>query len=298
MLITLFNSLKTNTQGILYAILASLLYAFLPVFTKKMLVTGMSPENLLFWRFLGASLFGISFLTKDFFRLLKIEWIKICLVSFYFIISSYYYVISAEKIGIGLSISVLFTYPAVLVFINRVFLKTNITGTQYWSVLLAILSVYLFTLGEFSSEDILLQGVIYALIASVGYAMYIYGTKEFLMKPMELTFCVCFLSGVFFAITSGFGGDFQFLTYEMLWDEIILSSVCTIGPLYYFIKAVQKIGTVKTSLISAVEPAFTVFLGMLFFDEKLSLMQWTGFIALSIMLYLSMMPQRSKINLL
>ncbi len=263
-----------------------------------MLVTGMSPENVLFWRFLGGSLFCIGFLTKDFFRLLKIEWIKVCLVSFYFIVSSYYYVISAEKIGIGLSISVLFTYPAILVFINRVFLKTNITGTQYWSVLLAIISVYLFTLGEFSGEDMLFQGVTYALIASVGYAMYIYGTKEFLLKPMELTFCVCFLSGLFVALTTGFGGDFQFLTYEMLWDEVILSSVCTIGPLYYFIKAVQKIGTVKTSLISAVEPAFTVFLGMFFFDEKLTLMQWTGFIALSIMLYLSMMPQRSKINLL
>lgn len=296
MLKSFFHSFSISTQGILYALLASLLYAFLPVFTKKMLVTGMSPENVLFWRFLGASFFCVVFLTKDFIHCLKKERFKVLLVSFYFIVSSYYYVLSAEKIGIGLSISVLFTYPAVLVFINKFFLKMEISKNQYISVALAILSVYLFTLGEFSSNDVLMQGVLYAIIASFGYALYIYGTKESLFKPMELTFCVCFLSGFFFAVITGCGGDFRFLTYEMLWDEIILSSVCTIGPLYYFIKAVQKIGTVKTSLISAVEPAFTVFLGMLFFDESLSLLQWTGFIALSLMLYLSIMPQQNKLS--
>lgn len=285
-----------TTQGIWYALLASLLYAFLPVFTKKMLVTGMSPENVLFWRFLGGSLFCLFFLTKNFIYCFKKEWLKVILVSLYFVVSSYYYVLSAEQIGIGLSISVLFTYPAVLVFINRVFLKMEISRNQYISVGLAIFSVYLFTLGEFSSNDVLMLGVLYAIIASFGYAMYIYGTKESLFTPMELTFCVCFLSGLFFAFITGYGGNFQFLTYEMLWDEIILSSVCTIGPLYYFIKAVQKIGTVKTSLISAVEPAFTVFLGMLFFNESLSLLQWTGFIALSLMLYLSIMPQKDTLS--
>jgi drug/metabolite transporter (DMT)-like permease len=55
-----------------------------------------------------------------------------------------------------------------------------------------------------------------------------------------------------------------------------LAVVCTIIPIILFIEATYIIGNVKASLMSIVEPATTVFIGITFFAETFTWTQVTG----------------------
>jgi drug/metabolite transporter (DMT)-like permease len=57
---------------------------------------------------------------------------------------------------------------------------------------------------------------------------------------------------------------------------------CTLIPIIFFIKAVNYIGGIKASLLTIVEPATTIALGIIFLGEHLSFYQCIGLILMAI----------------
>lgn len=57
---------------------------------------------------------------------------------------------------------------------------------------------------------------------------------------------------------------------------IIIAVATTVVPFIFMLEGIKRIGAERGALISIAGPVITIFLGVLFLNERLSLVQWLG----------------------
>jgi drug/metabolite transporter (DMT)-like permease len=111
------------------------------------------------------------------------------------------------------------------------------------------------------------------------YAVYVILSKKSSVAPLPSTFMVsvgcvliCYAAAMWegsFCVPQGFG----------LWFNIIaLGTLCTAIPMLLLLKALKYISSEKASLLSVLEPIFTLFFGMILLGETITMVQMIGII--------------------
>ncbi|MES2252314.1 MAG: DMT family transporter [Pseudomonadota bacterium] len=270
--------MTTEVKGTILAVLSAVLYGSLPIIGLQITATGLSIEAMLFWRFLLSFLLLACLFPKTVFTFNKTMFWYFLLAILGYVVSSFFYFKCAEYIGTGLAMTVFFIYPMILALINYVILKETLPISQKLGMLLAFIALLFLTDFKFHYQGDVFIGFVLGIIGGAGYAVYVFLTRATELKAITLTAWVCFGAGLFFAVQSFASNTFQVPPLSVVMHLAALPIICTVLPIIFFIKAVNLIGTIKTSLISILEPATTLAFGMFFLAEQITWIQGIGLV--------------------
>ena len=259
---------NNNLRGISYTLSSGLMYGLVGFFGIKLMENGLSISNMLFWRFLVASIINFAlFIPKR-----KIEMQQI---------SSILYFMSAKYIGTGLSIVIFFTYPIFVAILSWFFDGHKVTKIHYFSIGLIILgSICLIDRGEVVMD---ISGIILAFIASCTYGLYIFASKKQIksLTPLMSTFTVCIANTILFFVFSLVDGSFMVPHGTINWIYIFgMANLCTVFPILFLLEGLKYISASKASILSVLEPVFVVLIGVAFLGETIGTMQIVGMLVI------------------
>jgi drug/metabolite transporter (DMT)-like permease len=270
--------MTTELKGLTLAIISAVLYGSLPLFGLQITDAGLSNEAMLFWRFFSSFLLLAVLFPSSVFLLKQTAITGFLLAVFGYVISSFFFFECTGYIGTGIAMTVFFIYPIFLALMNYFILKETLPTPQKIGMALAFCALLFLTDFKFDIKGDVFIGFAYGIFGGMGYALYIFCTRSTGLKAITLTAWVCLGAAVFFAVHSVFNNAFVFPPMRAGLSLAAISILCTILPIIFFIKAVNLIGSIKASLVSILEPATTISLGMIFLGERITWCQGVGLV--------------------
>ena len=261
-------------------LLSALGFGVMPIFALYAYDGGINTITLLSLRFLiSAILFflyifvkGIKIqITKEYFLSLLI------LGGVFYTIMSFSYFTAIKYISPSLGVLLLYTYPIFVSILTFIFEKEKPTRNLIISLFLSLLGLILVLSEGFGTISVL--GVGLMLFASVIYSCYIvYGNRVVKQHSSIITsgFVSLFSAislGVYGILTKSISLEFKPVTWISIVGIVIFSTVMAILT---FFKGLEIIGSSRASIISMIEPLFTIFLTAILFADLLTFVQWIG----------------------
>lgn len=280
-----------KTHGIIYAILSSAAFGFMPIFAKEAYNHGSNPLTVLTLRFLLASLMlFIYFLFKKIsIKINKKQLYMLILIGvFGYTSTGIGLFISYSYISAGVATTMHFIYPSIVVIMSYFIYKEKLTKNKIYSLLLSTLGVF-FLVG-IKSDNIHPLGAFLALSSGFTYAVCIIEMNREEFRKIHthvLVFYFSLFSGIALFIFTILSGNLNFKINIYSVSSILgISLVSTIISIILFIKALKIIGPSYTSILSTFEPIVSLIMGILLFKEKLTIPIIIGtiFIILSVIL--------------
>ncbi len=295
-------------KGIFLAMASSASFGFIPLFSKPLLADGINTESICLYRFLlgtlilglflwirsailkrsegkGASL-SARLAAKEIF---SIDWkgfLHVLFASILYGATAICLTASYKYIDSGLGTTIHFLYPVFIAVIMIVFYRDRITLRMAMCILLSIVGVA--ALSGVSSGNISLDttGVFLVLVATLTYSLYIVRVNVSStlkrVKGGKLSFYVLFCAGFWFFVNALLhGGNFAVLERADQWFNILmLALVPTLIANLTLIYAIQYVGSTVTSILGCMEPLTAVVVGVLYFKEEISAVQYGGIIVI------------------
>ncbi len=264
-------------KGFLYAVVAAATYGMIPLFAIPLYgIGGMNPDSVLFFRYLFAILI-VAFMIKIRGRSLRMkrgEFLPLLLMGIIMSLSSLTLFGSYQYMDGGIASTILFVYPMIVAVIMAIFYKERITILTTLCMFFAIGGIALLYVGD-SNGTLSLRGTLLVLSSALFYAIYIVCVNNSALKripTLKLTFYMMLFGIPLYILRICLGGTFTMPAHWYLWGNLValalfptaISFICTT-------KAVQYIGATPTSILGAIEPFTAIFIGVLVFDEKLTL---------------------------
>jgi drug/metabolite transporter (DMT)-like permease len=193
------------------------------------------------------------------------------------------YFASLERNPASITSLLLYVYPVFVALLSWVLYRTRPSRREVGAMIVASAGVVL-TLNDDvtrlsfgSSIDPL--GVILVLASAAWYAVYIVTSDRFVhtVGPWVSTTWITFGAGGSFLLMGLFTRALDFklsMDAAMILLAIVLFS--TIMALGTFLAGMRKVGPTTASLLSTLEPVFTVVLALLLLEEQLSIIQLLG----------------------
>ncbi len=262
-------------KGYFFAILSAVIYGSMPLMAKHIYADGVNSISLVFFRnFLALPV--MAFLAYRQSKTLKvfkkalpsISIIAVlgCCVTPLLLFSSYNFIPSSTSTVFH------FIYPAVVILFGILFMKQRVDFKNLLCVIICVFGICFFYTPGVSLDW---RGSVLALVSGITYAIY-----------------VCLLSNFKYKQISGF----LFSFYVALINSFVLFAVCiitnsltipksltgwllcflfailiTTGAVVLFQAGTFIIGGERASILSTLEPITSIFLGVLFLGEKITL---------------------------
>ena len=261
--------------GFVLVALASIAWGIMPIFAKKLTISGMSTYTVLFYRFSFAaiSLFFIAKIRNNSFSInpkvaiymLPTGIIGYCMTGV-FLYTSYLYA------PVGIATMLHFIYPALVGVFMLVFFKEKFHLYKLLSILFALSGLF-FLSGMFTMQ-IKLPGIIYAVASGFTFAYYIISISKgriSLLPPIVLTFYLSLIASAFMLIAALVKGEtITGFTSAHFLDILVISQVSTVFAILAFLKGIRAIGITNASVLNIIEPVVSVAMGALIFGEALT----------------------------
>jgi len=284
---------NTFIQGVLLGIFGVVLFSSKAVMVKLAYRYQVDAITLLTLRMLFAFPFYllIAYLYRNHKKnevLKKSHWLwLLCFGILGYYLASLFDFLGLQYIKAGLERIILFLYPTIVLLINRVFLKTQITKIQIFAILLTYLGVVITFAAELdlSSND-LYRGAGLVFLSAITYASYISGSGWLIPKfgVMRFTAYAMMISCVCVFVHYLFVGQQALLMLE--WQIYVLALsiavIATVIPSFLVSMSIKLINSSNFSIVAGVGPISTILLAVVFLDERLTYMQLFGAIVVII----------------
>ena len=292
-----------NFKGIICAIISSGTFGLIPLFSIPLLLSGLSSQTILFWRFvLAALMMGIVALaTKRSFRISLHEvWTLLLLAVMYSatalcLLQSYNYIPS------GVATTISFLYPLAVAIVMTLFFREKSSVWLFVAILISLAGVALLSWnGEgIAGNRETLVGMGYAGLTVMTYMVYIVGVMKSSVSrldPMILAFYVLLFSSLFFLLYTTTGNGFQTPSTWNQWQNmLLLALIPTVLSNLTLVLAIQQIGSTMTSILGSMEPLTAVLVGVFRFGESFSIDTAIGLILIiSAVMIVILNPGRTK----
>lgn len=199
---------------VLLVIIGSIAYGFLPIFVKNIIPYNYSSISIVFYRYLitAVFLFIIILVIKKSFKITKRQFIELFIFSVIGLGLTFFFLSQALLyISAGLTNMIHFGYPVIVLLIMIFMYKEKANILKVLSMVLAITGIFLLT-KVVQVESFL--GVIYALITTVTYGVYIVANKKCSFAELDTMVSVFYMSlivSVVFFIVGIFTNSLQLL---------------------------------------------------------------------------------------
>ena len=174
---------------------------------------------------------------------------------------------------------IFFTYPAMVMFINRLVYRSKVSKTYLLSLLVLALGMLLLMNGSSGKFDAL--GIAFSLLSALFYALYVVVSKKSPVAPLPSTFVLsmgCILTCCIAAIIDN---SLILPSNSKAWINIGgIGIICTALPIFFLLKGLKYLSTTQASILSVLEPVFVVIFGITLLGESINLIQFIGITAL------------------
>ncbi|MEI0538699.1 DMT family transporter [Brachyspira pulli] len=260
---------------VLLVIIGSIAYGFLPIFVKNIIPYNYSSLSIVFYRYLitAVFLFIIILVTKKSFKITKRQFIKLFIFSVIGLGLTFFFLSQALLyISAGLTNMIHFGYPVIVLLIMIFMYKEKANILKVLSMVLAITGIFLLT-KVVQVESFL--GVIYALITTVTYGVYIVANKKCSFAELDTMVSVFYMSlivSVVFFIVGIFTNSLQLLNnLYVFYNFAAIALLCTIFSLGLLLYGVKKLGSSLASILNMFEPTTTVVASIFIYNEDLTI---------------------------
>ena len=229
--------MTNKTKGFIYGAIAAASYGMNPLFALPLYAAGMSVDTVLFYRYFFATIvLGI---------LMKMQHQSFAL----------------HKADV---------LPLVIM---GIFFKEKISAITVFSILLALSGIALLYQGD-GNKPLSTLGIIFVLLSSLSYAIYIVGVNRSTLKNLpttKLTFYAILFGLSVYIVRLNFCTELQIIPSVWLWADVLtLAILPTAVSLICTALAIHYIGSTSTAILGALEPVTALFFGVLLFHEKLT----------------------------
>ncbi|CAM1368280.1 DMT family transporter [Tenacibaculum xiamenense] len=275
-------------SGILWGIIGVIMFSSKAVMVKLAYQYNVTSMHLLLFRML----FSLPFYLGILFYLIKINKKKVnvrtkdylWLFFFGFIgyyLASYFDFLGLQYINASLERIILFVYPTLVLLINRLFFKKEITKRQIAAIVLTYLGVII----AFGNQDqvfeyeVILGGVL-VFLSALTYASYIVGSGWLIPKFGVLMFTsyamvvstICVATHYLITDASAifiYPNDVYYLGFAM-------AIIATLIPSFLVSYAIEIIGASNFSILGSIGPFSTIILAVIFLKEDINIYQIVG----------------------
>ncbi|HBG42840.1 MAG TPA: EamA family transporter [Porphyromonadaceae bacterium] len=268
--------MTVKAKGYLLGAIAAATYGMNPLFALPLYQEGMTPDSVLFFRYLIAiPILAIMIkVRRRNFKIKRNEILPLVIMGLLMAFSSLALFQSYNYMDAGIASTLLFVYPILVALIMTVFFREKITLLTVLCIVMALGGIFLLYKGG-DGTTLSLTGTLLVMASSLSYAMYIVGVNRPQLKniaTLKITFYVLLFGLSLFLVRVDFGQSLMTPPKWHLWFNLLalavfptaISFLCTTV-------AIQYIGATSTAILGALEPVTAVFFGVTVFGESLTL---------------------------
>ncbi|MGQ4668575.1 DMT family transporter [Metabacillus halosaccharovorans] len=284
-----------------YILSGAALWGMIGLFVTFLYEAGFSPTQVVAIRAISASIFLLFFVFWK-----KREAIKIKLSdSKYFVGTGVISIVffnwcmfeAIKETSISVSSVLLYTAPAFVMIFSRFFFKELFTIRKLLALIITFIGCIL-VIGLFqnTNESVTIYGFLVGLGSGFFYALYSIFGKFALIKYSSVTVTTYTFVFAAIAITpfSGLWHVGTIFTNLEVWLSIIgLGLFSTLLAFLLYTKGLESVESGRASILATVEPVVATLIGFLVFQEKLSVWQYVGIIAVIMAVFI---VQEKKTN--
>lgn len=266
---------SAKTKGFTCGIIAAVTYGMNPLFTLPLYEEGLNADSVLFYRY-GLAIVLLALLMKwkgESFRLQKKEIIPLVLAGLIFSSSSLLLFLSYNYMDAGIASTILFVYPVLVALIMMICFHERISPIVWGGILLALCGISFLSKGT-DGAPLSLVGLVFVLLSSLSYAVYIVGVNQSILKNisiMRLTFYALVFGVLIYVVRLDFCMNLVPVRSVGGWCNVLaLASLPTVVSLMCTITAIHHIGSTPTAILGALEPVTALFFGVTLFHEQLT----------------------------
>lgn len=269
-------------KGALFILLAAFLWGLLPVFSRLAYQMGSDPLTSAAWRaYLASAVFLVWFLAKGTFKTLRVREIPFYLlygltgVGGTFI----FYMLAIERLSTAMAAMLLYTAPAFVILLSRVFYKEPITKVKLAALLLTFGGCFLVVRGyDIGSLRASLGGVAIGLLSGLSYSMVtVLGRKASRLHDSQTNAGLSMLFGALVFLFIRPPWQLAAPPLPLLANYLALALLSSVGAYCcYLYGMAQGIEGGVASLLATAEPVIATLLGALVFADTLEIWQALG----------------------
>ena len=268
-----------NILGIIFALAAGVFFGIIGPVTKTAYNLGAGVGLAIFLRYIVALLIVAPLIPyqKNLLKTYKENLTNFLLITIASIMLTTGLLISVTYINVSLTIIIFCTYPVIVLTISIFITKEKIKNIIKFLFVTTFFGLFL-ALSP-SSESLKVQGIIFALIASLGASIMIVTNQTMSQKnisPIQINIFINFFNTIFFflilSIFFKIDVDISFNTFLIL----LIPSCSYAIALFLQLLAIPRIGQTNTALFLYLEPITGIFGAVLILNEQLSTVQLLG----------------------
>ena len=268
-----------NILGIVFALAAGVFFGIIGPVTKTAYNLGAGVGLAIFLRYIVALLIVAPLIPyqKDLIKTYRENFTNFLLITIASIMLTTGLLISVTYINVSLTIIIFCTYPIIVLSISIFITKEKIKNLIKFLFITTFFGLFL-ALSP-SSESLKIQGIVFALIASLGASIMIVTNQTMSKKnisPIQINIFINFFNTIFFFIILSifFKIDIDVSLNAFL---ILLIPSCSYAiALFLQLLAIPRIGQTNTALFLYLEPITGIFGAVLILNEQLSTIQLLG----------------------
>ncbi|TKI48159.1 DMT family transporter [Lysinibacillus sphaericus] len=287
-------------KGAIYAVLSSIGYGIMPIFTVKAYEYGVTVYTLLFLRFgLSSIIFFLFFLVKGTnIRIGKHEVKNLFILGgILFTLLSIFHFESLKYISSSMAVLLLYCFPLLVCIISYFLYKEKLSIGSILALVATFISM-IYLLGV-SLDKMNVYGIVLSLLAALIFAIYMIVGKRVTINnsPVIISAYTALFAtfGVF--IIGVVKQDISLNFNNQAWIHIVSIVIfSTIFAEITFFKSLELLSSSNVSMISMVEPVFTTLFALVFLNERLQFSQLTGGMFVLISLVVLVYSQNKSIK--
>ncbi len=268
----------------LYIFAAGCLWGIISLFLKPLLKMGFTQVQTVTLRCLiAAFILGIIMFVVDK-KLFKIKlkdlwcFIGTGLLSLMFFSLSYFY--SMTYNGVCVAVILLYTSPIFVMLMSLLLFKEKITKNKLIALGLTLVGCVLVS-GLVGGYSIGTKGLVFGLCSGFGYALYSIFSRYALQKnydSMTISFYTFLFAGLGCLPFSEPDRMLRNLSTEANLLFLGLGFICCVLPYFCYTKGLKEVENSKASIIVAIEPVIASLIGILVYQEHLTIFKIIGVI--------------------
>lgn len=268
---------RSSALGVLYVVAAGACFGALPIFGRFAYRDGVDPSTLLLLRFAIAAaiqllLFHARRAALPTGRSLAI---LVGMGAVGYAAPAFLYFEALTMASAGLVALLLFTYPALVALLSRVVLGHVLTPLQLAGIAIALVGSAL-TIGRTGDGSAL--GVFYALLGAVIYSGYVMVGSRLPSRVSAIASSTVVIGSaalVFGAVAAVRGAHLPVSAAG--WAAVVgVAVISTVIPISLFFAGLERIGPVRASIYSTVEPVCALVLAAAVLGERVTALRAVG----------------------
>lgn len=275
----------TRRTSLVAVIVSAACFATLGILTKFAFAGGADPQSLLTWRFtIAAVVMGAIQLVRAP-REMRVtlsdlgRFSLLALSGYGF--ASMCYAFAVREIGASVTTVLLYTYPAIVTVIGRVFLREPLPPRRIAAVVLTFAGSALVADVFAGTGSVTLRGLALGLGAGLGYAVFnVLSYRVLDRRPRLVIMAYTFaISAIGIAVVTTLTTGFPATTAWTMGAWVSLGFIVlipTFAAVLLYLGGIKGMGAPQAAVISTLELPFTILLAAAFVGERLSAVQWLG----------------------